>query len=225
MSTKPSPFFFTDIEQATLRLTGSVILFDNEPHYVYEIREASDGIPTAKMFKCPVNVSNLTASALIQKKLSDPGFGKFRPISPGFVNFFEGCPFTGRVSYHASFLDRVPVRRTKQGLSRENTQVLNPKDSMDFRGLLSSQSFCDMVANKYPEYGDAVEALVTDSSIAVSRRFAVGLLGTGQPTLFKQDEQVGMFRGKDEVLLYPKFKYLREEIIETDNLPNNVNPF
>lgn len=217
-------FFFADLEQASMRLSGSCILFEGEPYWVYDVRETSDGIPKARMYKCPVNISELN-STRIEKKLDDKGFGKFQPINPGLVNFFEGCPFTGRVSYHASFLDRVPVRRTKQGLARENTQVLNPKDAVDFRGLVSSQAFCDMVANKYPEYDVAVNSLVPDSSIAVTRSYAIGLSSNGLPKIRKYNESVGLFRGTDEILLYPKFSYLREELIETENIPNNINIF
>jgi len=220
---KDTGFFFADIEQASLRLNGAVILFEGEPHYVADVRDV-DGIPEARMWKLPVNL-NEPPSRYVKKLLTDKGFGKFQPINPGMINFFEGCPFTGRVTYHASYLERVPVRRTKQGLSRENTSILNPKDTIDFRGLVSSESFCFMVENKYPEYSEAVSSLVTDSSIAVTNKYSVGINSKSVPTIMKMTKPVGMFRGNDELLLYPKYSYLREEILEETNLPNNIGIF
>jgi len=218
-----SGFFFADLEQASLRLAGAVILYDKEPYYVQDIRE-QEGIPEARMYKLPVNLNDPPAK-FVKKLLNDKAFGKFQPINPGMVNFFEGCPFTGRVSYHASYLDRVPVRRTKQGLSRENTQILNPKDSIDFRGLISSESFGFMVQNKYPDYSDAISSLVADSSIAVTNKYSVGISAKSVPTIMKMTKAVGLFRGNNELLLYPKYSYLREELLEESNLPNNINIF
>lgn len=217
-------FFFADAEQAVLRLTGAVILFEGEPYYVNNIANQRTGIPVASMWKLPFNLNNPPAG-FVEKPLNDAGFGKFQPINPGMINFFEGCPFTGRVSSHASFLDRVPVRRTKQGLARENTQIKNPRDEMDFRGLLSSESFCDMVKDEYPDYSEAISSLVMDSSIAVTKKYSIGVTSKGAPTVMKETKPVGLFRGDNEIFLYPKFMYLREEIVEQPNLPNNVVSF
>jgi len=217
-------FFFADAEQAALRLNNAVILFEGEPHYVQSVGPMTAKGPKVFMWKLPVNTNNPPAG-FIEKYLTDTGFGKFQPINPGMINFFEGCPFTGRVTYHASYLDRIPVRRTKQGLARENTSLTNPKDEVDFRGAISSQSFCDMVQGHYPDYAEAVDSLVNDSSIAVTAKYSVGISGKGAPMIMKQTKTVGLFRGNNEILLYPKFMYLREEILEQPNLPNNISSF
>ncbi len=224
-----SKYFFADVEQASLRLQGTVIMYGSDPFYCtgIDVPDGEDGIPFANLYPLPCNIGkDLDPKTRLKMPLSDPLFKGFEPISPGMVNFFEGCPFSGKTRTHATYVERTPVRRTRQGWSRDNVLVKTPDgSSVDFRGMISCKSFVDMVKNVYPSFQEAIKTLVTDSSIAVSRKYSVGVDSNDAPVVYRNAQQVGFFRPSGEILLLPKFMYLKEEVEEDRALPNRVLSF
>lgn len=231
---------YDNLEEAQFRLAGTVVTYDSKPCYVQNVEEHRDGIIRLQIVPLPHNVgrgvrenrddidedSNLfPAGALIRKKINSPKFNRFRTMPLGYMNYFDNGRNGARVTM-AHYVERIPVRRSKQGLSQEGCRMKTVTEQMQvtFAGMIASQAFYEMAIGEYPSYEEAYQRLVTGSCIAVTRDFAVYRDQDGFPYLLHQNKKIGIC-SRDTVTLGRNFQYMREEIVETECLPRNVAVF
>lgn len=210
--------FWTDHGQARERLSGTVILYDNEPVYVENISDPmdeGDGIVKARIVTCD---ENRTAS---RKRLDSPKFKRFRELPKlGWMNSAD--PRVG-----ALFFYRKSVRTRSHGLSRANVNVVGfpTKSSGNYAGSLQNygegtfdkfmfdNGFKDMHHGRYPSLESVLSAIQECSSIAFANRFCVVCDDLGVRWLIRDKNRVGIFGGDNTLFLFKKFAFLREEIM------------
>ena len=207
--------FYKTREDAEFRLVGTIVGLDGSPVLVDRVREKTNGktgITDLIVFyrEFPFN------GAARQTLLTNPGFNSFRPVKLGFCNYFDSGVL------ECCYCERTPVRRSKQGLCRENFRASNFSGiRFNFEQLMTSDGFNEMIRGEYPTYDEVIDRLVPGSAIAVSRCFALSKGGNGVVTLYYKNDQVGfVFRG--QLYLNADDHYLLESILEEPNLPNNV---
>lgn len=132
--------FYENIKEALMRLKGTVVLYDGQPHYIGAIcNHKTDGIFRVYMTPTgwdkydhrfdeypsehPSQGPYLDAivdhedprsnKGMIRKMMNSPLFNKFRPFPLGMVN-------VGSKTYYT---ERQPQRRTEQGLTRTMLDV------------------------------------------------------------------------------------------------------
>lgn len=229
------PDYYENIDEAQFRLQGTVVTYDGKPCYIQNIQRHRDGILRCYIVMLPNRIDrryddefvevvddddeiNPDIPQAIRKKITSPKFNRFRPFPMGFVNFFRDYP-------KAKYLTRIPGRRSKQGLYSETFKVDHIDTRMADRGgfntYVSQPEFRDCVVGEYPTFEEAMDTLRADTAIAVNREFAIERDNLGLNYLYHRLDKVGIARGR-EVLLADKFSFLREGIIECQNLPNNV---
>lgn len=130
------PNFYERIDEARMRLRGTVVLYDDEPYYVlavtdhkadgkfriyldplYRGRSAQysyDDFPRVQDYHCPGEVldhwlERNPDKGVLRRYMGAAGFNKYRPFPLGNMNK------DGKVYY----LERSPTRNTFQGLRRE----------------------------------------------------------------------------------------------------------
>ena len=130
------PNFYERIDEAKMRLRGTVVLYEDEPYYVLAVTDhKSDGkfriyldplsrgksanytfadFPRVQDYHCPGQVLDIWLDAnpdkgVIRKYMGAAGFNKYRPFPLGNMNY------NGTVYY----CERSPTRNTFQGLRRE----------------------------------------------------------------------------------------------------------
>jgi hypothetical protein len=135
--------FYETIQEARMRLQGTVVLYDSHPYMVYHISDHhSDGIfriylmplveDEEKDYNYP-NVEKVRYSqgehavgpfidkwledhprcALLRKMMNSPLFNKFRPFPIGMVN-------VGAKTY---YVERQPLRKSEQGLTAQSIEA------------------------------------------------------------------------------------------------------
>lgn len=225
------PNYYENLEEATFRLQGTVVTYENEPVYVSAVNNHRDGILRVFIIGLPNRVDGAVefaeddedvpevAPRAVRKKINSPKFNRFRPFEMGFCNFFRDYP-------KAKYLSRVPVRRSKQGLSDDAFQVSHlissgSRPRMRLGQFLALPEFRDCIVGEYPSFEETMDTLRDDSAIAVSREFAIERDSLGLNYLYYKTDKVGLVRNR-EVLLADRFNYLREKVLETTNLPNGV---
>lgn len=203
------PYFWTDFQQAQERLEGSVVLCGENPAYIRGLEEGHDGIPVANLSICN------DSKKIIQKKLDDPAFGRFRNLPVlGWVN---------TTKYSAVFLERRLLRARTHGLCDNSVTVfdatrtadgLAPSREVSFRNIWPDAGFTDSVKNSFPSLEEILMHIREESIIAYSHTFAVLRDGLGLRWLYRNIERVGLFTGTDTLLLFPKTGFYREEIMD-----------
>lgn len=102
------------------------------------------------------------------------------------------------------YLTRIPVRRTKQGLSNQNLK-LNSLPKLPFNGklagatsILISNGFVDMVNNSYPQLEDAMKLLRKnlvehgiEGQIAIRRDIALSIDKAGIVFVYYKNDYIG----------------------------------
>jgi hypothetical protein len=234
---KEYPNFYEDLAEATKRLTGTVVKYDDEFYYVMLIsNHKTDGIFRA--YLDPVNVmeSHTTPgmpflgsgsasgeamdswmqgrdTKILRKMLNSPLFDKFRPFPLGMAN----------VDGFTVFTERSPTRHTQQGLtsqmiSGQRIGLMGP----DRWGVEATNRFMyDVYKGVYPTYSESYENMTDphcrNKSVGFSRTMA--LIRGPVDTLFLnyRGETVGIIEGKDgkTVRLAKKFKFTKEIIEES----------
>jgi hypothetical protein len=221
------PNHYENYEEAKLRLEGCVVTYDKTPCYIRRVEDHDDGIVRLKIVMLPntLNVDRFEpdeddqlAVGGIRKKINSPKFNRFRPFEMGYCNNFTD---TG----HVKFLSRIPVRRSKQGLSQESLSIKSNRTGhrpdVNYRMIVECSSFRDCVAGDYPDFEEVMDTLVADSSIGVDRSFSVERDNLGLNFLYHNCEKVGLVQA-GEIRLARQFDYLREKIIASPKLPNIV---
>lgn len=172
---------YESVADAQMRLSNTVVLYDNDPVYITGVCAVGPGDPKPDIFRVyarplPYLVHQRGAMLRPFGKDEDEQIRKFissrkfdlAPFPMGFVNK-DG---------HAKYTSRAPRRQQKQGLSEGTftSRVLTPyAQPLDFGTAISSQEFVDCIKGKYPSVQEATEMLKDDDvkSVAFCRTFAL----------------------------------------------------
>lgn len=192
--------WYQTLDDARLRLSGTVILFDGKPVFIDAINYAND------------------SDDIVLSGLSLPKFTPNEPISlhdPRWEAFDFPLGFMN-TSYHAYYLSRRPVRRNRQGLSNDNMNATRADGQygQHFRELIEDPGFCDMFSNTYPTVREAeVRLRATDAqSAAFHKTLALVKDPTGVLKLSYKGRLVGYGSPKEGFRIPSEFKYLRETL-------------
>lgn len=220
-----SSTIYPTAEEAGFRLNSTIVEYEGLPCYIHRAENHPDEIIRLRTSMLPY--PDAGAPKVVNKKITDPGFRRFQTIGLGWCNHFaEGI-------HHASFIERVPARRSKQGLDSGSFKSSRPlvgsssSSSDDFtvgvryNELFHSIGFIECAQNRYPLLREALYLLKEDSSIAVSRDFLVVKTENGLTALWYKKQACGVII-KGRIFLYNKFEYLKETIENNSNLTTDV---
>ncbi len=212
---------YETLNDAQMRLKGTIVLYEGKPHYVTEIaagaedspfRVYADALPTkggggGRAAEVERAIARERGEADIRKYISSKHFD-IAPFAMGFVNDEKGC----------FYVARTPARQQKQGLSSDTCSACDVYgERKSFAVVLNSSGFPDMVSGVYPNLAQAVRTLTGGKikSIAISREFALAR-DAELPELtylYHKNKKVGFLRGTD-VSLSVKYTYLKESLDE-----------
>jgi hypothetical protein len=210
-----SPYFWTDIEQATRKLVGCVLMYEDDPVYIERVNlPASVGGPPIAVVKfCNKPSTNVTLP------LDDPKFHKFRKMpSLGWCNPSPKLGF----GYGAIHLERITRNMQPHGLRAENVAAVSFNPDMDaplpspytFDALFFDKGFVDSTKMKFPTLQGILENIKIKSALAYSPKYAVYRDSMGLRWLYRRTEKIGLFTGTDTLNLFTAFAFYREELME-----------
>ena len=231
--------FYENLEEALNRLRNTIVLYDNEPYYIWtitnhkgdgvfrvymsKVADVSKGVPSALSIghtsaslgpamdqHVDGNAKN-PAQPIFRKKMDSSYFNKFRPFPLGMMNL------TG----HAIYMERTPARPSMlQGLSHNMISAILIDANGGSRTAVNPNcsEFHDCVVGDYPSPKEALEGVTSDktknSSIAFNREFA--LIRGPIDTVFiayRGDVVGALLLGDFSVLrLGRKYKHLKEAV-------------
>ena len=210
---------YETLEEAEMRLNGTVVLYDGEPVYITRVAKAGPDDGKADVFR-------VYAQPLPYKPnggLEDGAFRKFISSKKFDLSTFK----MGFMNYkgEAIYCSRKPARQYKQGISN-NTFVTKPltgdkpfpygAKAYRLTDLITDKSFVDMVKGVYPSFEKAREKVSKDGgSCAFSREYALMADADldGLIYLYHKGDKVG-FILDDKVKLANKMKCLKEALAE-----------
>lgn len=206
-----SEYFWHSVEQAAERLSNTVVLYDDIPVYIQAVEAHQDGIPRGY-------IEDLQNRKAERKMLNSPKFNRFRDLpNLGWVNMMDGTQYGTSL-----YVERGVRRGTRQhGLNGNNTVVhklteagiVSPTGSNNamFGIVMRDRGFLATHRNEYPSLTKVLEIVQEGSPLAFGRKWCVATID-GFTYLFRERTRVGIFSGRDTLLLAQKFAYLREEL-------------
>lgn len=204
---------YATLEEARNRLLSTVVVRDGQPVYVTDIA-GRDGAVELVVRSWPFNGRATSATV----RADDPSFNRFVTPPLGFANYFVNG------HRHSLWCTRTPVRRMQQGLIDGNfTATAIGPQAMRFNleQLRPTDAFVEMIRGEYPSFDVALAALVPDSSIAVTRSYALLMSAEGYTTLYEGRDPLGLVM-RGAIYLRSDRLYAREAVLECDALPNDV---
>lgn len=221
MSSEGEENFYPSAEEAAFRLNSTVVEYDGGPVFIHRVDAHSDGILRLRLSSMPYSPDGTTPKTF-SKKISDPLFRRFQTVGLGWCNHFGA-------GSHASYIERIPVRRSKQGLDSSSFKSCRPivgstgelLTGVRYSDLFYSEGFAETVKNLYPSLEEAMEVLSPDSSIALSRDFLCKQNENGVITLWYKKQEVGPIV-KNRIYLFEKFSFLKELIESNPHLTREV---
>lgn len=215
--TSKSTFFWTDLQQAQERLSGTVVLYDNFPVHISQIEGADDGVPRAYINQCGAEGRGETP---LRKRLDSPKFSRFRELPKlGWANSLGEKPY-------AVLLSRNIRNSRSHGLSNNNVTLLvssfDPSNHLfsltpvgiTFDRFMYNDGFVALHKGQYPSLEKTLMSIGERRSIAFSPIFAVLRDRNGLRWLYRKEEPIGVFTGVDSLNLFTSKSYLREEIMD-----------
>jgi hypothetical protein len=211
---------YETVEEAEMRLSGTVVLYDGEPVYVTKVAHAKAGDPNGDIFR--VYARPLPYKPNLEDKINADGQDVFRKfissrkfdmatIKMGFLNTGKGL----------LYCSRKPSRQFKQGLSN-NTLVATPVTAnvraANMAGLLPLKEFAAMLKREYPSYAATLLKMQKDETVigmAFHPHFAV-VRDAHIPELlylYHKQDKVGLIQDK-KVVLTKGMRCLKESIQE-----------
>lgn len=201
---------YESIEDARMRLKGTVVLYQGDPVYVTGIEPGRGGDDIFRVYasKLPYNRLNVDLDDNgVRKYISSKHFdiGAFKM---GYVNSEEG----------AFFCRRLPTRQQKQGLSVDTFQATYCNGQpVSFQTFLTIPEVPAMVHNIYPLYEECLHLIKTKKTycIAFSREFALGRSKEVDELVYLEHkgDVVGATMG-GPLVLGNKFHCLKERLSE-----------
>jgi hypothetical protein len=215
---------YENVEDATMRLRHSVVLYKDTPVYITEIvrgdgddilrvrfQELPVGVPEAKVDpfgrRARIALNGGDEGAADKRKYISSKHFDIAPFKLGYVNSPKG----------AFYCSRMPNRIQKQGLCGENfTAKTNNGIVISFQTFLSCEESVAMVKGEYPTFDQALKALAKCPAVAFDREFCLvkdEVFPELITYLYHKGTKVGMFN-KEELSLGQKFKCLKEQLQE-----------
>jgi hypothetical protein len=234
---------FETVQDTTQKLHNTVILYGCKPVFVItgcvnpefiSLVTENNTSEYLGFTYIELPIKNLSKEAANSSKfayLYDP-LVDFRSLS-SIVGYFNWFSSGKRESTKACFISRMPVRNSIQGMCSKNTYISagnltkdlviadEREDRLNWSSLISEQSFCDMVSNKYPNIKAVGEHFRTNKytvSVAFHKLFAVNTKGVGPFFLEYKGRDIGWSDTPDNFKLDSKFDFLRE-VVEHYNIP------
>lgn len=132
----------------------------------------------------------------------------FSPVPCGWVN--------GR--HKIIFVERMPVRKWKQGLHKDNIKTIPDEIS---KNIIFTSMFGQTIANLYPGFEECFNAVQTKEreGQAFSRDYAIFRSRLGIPFLVFRGDRVGWFE-QNTAVFGEGWEFLKEEFEEV----RNANP-
>lgn len=202
-------YFWEDPIQAIERLSGTYVLYGDDPVHVDRIDETR---PEAEI--------RFVNGARSRVMLEDPLFHRFRKLPVcGWVN----AERLGR----ACLVERRMVRNRQHGLSNNNVQIGELQEGSghvfwrerNFGDIARDNGYSSACKGDYPPLERVFEAIRDNSTIALSPLYAMHRDEYGLRWLYRHGVKVGMFADNVSLLLLRNGVFLREEIVETKALP------
>lgn len=205
---------YETVEEANMRLSSTVVLYEGEPVYITEVRQLNEDDAKNEIYRVYSTPLPYRRDARAERKLISSGKFDLSPFRMGFMNF----------GGHAYYLSRNTARQNRQGLSERSLTIVGPPDQPPIRlsNIISEQEFVDMIKGKYPSMEEAVKMLQQPeyNAVAVSREYALkkdtdldGLI-----ILYHKDAKVGFMAGTKSFKLSKKFHFLKEQLKERNIL-------
>jgi hypothetical protein len=168
-------FPYTDVNDASQHLLGTVVLYDGNPVVVMGIINDING------FEVQLVPCHPRGSDQFRVSLWDPKI-KTRNFNLGYVNFQNPG---------AVFLTRNPRRQYQQGLS-DNNVVVSTGDR--FNSVRNSKAFVNAMRGIYPSINDCIKRLQNGdcTSIAFNTEFALAGGESGIIRLMYREVEVGV---------------------------------
>lgn len=189
---------YDNAEDTTMRLGECVVLHNSIPYYCRSGYMSDEGVIK---LNC-VNMPGYRGEKHIP--LDDPGLN-YQDYKLGYLNLADG----------AHYMMRMPRRRTKQGLNRENMTSSNG-GRVELASAMKSQGFYDMLTGSYPTMADACKQLVSETNraetVAFNRRFALGRDSfRGDFLMYYKGERIA-FGDMNSIVLPTDYYHLKEAI-------------
>lgn len=221
-------FFWTDLDQAQRRLTGTVVLYDGQPCYVREVRAPDDvGSPRGYIISCADKDQKA-----VRKDLNSPKFGRFRTLpNLGWMNS------ASRKEAGAVLLARRNRVTQQHGLTVENVTVMSLTCNSqtgdasltsiyNFGHFQFDKGFVDAHNDHFPALEKVLTNIANGTAIAISRKLCVIRDGNGIRWMFHGPNRCGIFVDANTLMLMAQFSYLREEIMQDAAFTcNNIREF
>lgn len=181
---------FYDVAHANLRLSGTIVRLNDYPVYVQEVND------------------DWTASIMFLNSGKKATTGDIREqegldISPVPLGFCQ-------IGQQASYLMRMPRRRTKQGLSEDSISSHDGNSSSVRRDNAYSKSLHNTITNVYPSLSTAISMLDKSfTSVGIARNWAVTRIDGFNVLMYKYYGPVGKVMDK-QYILDQDYSYLQE---------------
>lgn len=182
---------------ASMRLSGTIIRLSNgRPIYVVDAKT-----------KSMLQYQELTKDGLDREGEPKKGRitdGKFdlSPVPLGYINY----------NGSACYMQRIPARKYKQGLSSTNLSCNN--QAILTREVIQSGSMYRCIIGSYPSIEDcfATKDIMDVKSIAFSREWAIRFRGGKNYLMYKGRKIVGTINEDNEYELMDEYRYLTESL-------------
>jgi hypothetical protein len=213
------------VEDARMRLRGTVVLYKGEPVKIIEVKEGEGKDDIVRVLFKPLPLGADEAPKKMGKidRAFDLAMGEAKAEQRKYISskHFDIAPFRmGYVNSKAGafYCSRVPGRLQKQGLCGENFAAKNNYGkALGFDSFLFAKETPAMVRGDYPSFAKTVKLLDQSPSVAFHRDFSLvkDTVLADLIYLYHKAEKVGMYLVADNtVRLGDKFKCLRESLQE-----------
>lgn len=215
--------FYDGREEARFRLSGTIVEYDGNACLVRDVEEHEDGVLRLRIEMLPLDRAAIRQQGT-RKLINSPKFRRFQPVGVGWCNDFDN----GR--RHATWIERVPVRRSKQGLSSEaytysttgqNVAAALTRGGLNFENAYYSVAFTEMVRNEYPDFDEALAKLIPNTSIAVSRDWLLAKDVNYIIYIRYRRDVVGIIV-RNNIHLFARFAYLIDTLVACSHMPDNA---
>jgi hypothetical protein len=203
--------FYENLEEASFRLNGTVVLYDGNPVYVATLENHKDGIVRVNIMDLPLDPNTMTSPST-RKMINSPKFNKFRPFEVGNMNYLSqnGNLIPLRV-------ERIPARTRMQGANSTNMRIsmVDPRlaagAAFNWNNLICNEGFVEMVKNIYPTLPEFFES--ETPACCLSRDLTVNTVErSGVCYVFYKMESIGILNTNGSLFLFPKYNYLKESL-------------
>lgn len=201
---------YENVDEAARRLVGGVVIFNNLPYIVANIREGM----VADLSSVNPNISSPPEPV----SLEDPGFNYFKEFPTGYLNVM-----TERGRSIPSFFDRIPARRVRHSLASENSSFRNEIGSQNWATIVSTTGFAEMTQGIYPTIDDLFQQFnpnnppkgMSGHGFALSRNFCVILRSSVLEILAPDFVSVGWIVSDDTIVLPKRNHFMEQQVTES----------